>query len=703
MFNEEKEIDLKLKLEQILEYNLNTTELKEETKSTTQQINIESIAYDLGIEMGNDIRKRGISRVDNLTELPEIAHMSQPAYSDERLIFRLFASLLRGIKGVTLSFQISDSDNRIIQILISIAIKSITLNYISFYGRKTALVIYSLSQSERLLNFISSAIPIGIPLGNSVNRLTRRNLDINIYDYYKFNRSLHSKYPVFGFSVDNLQYSRYENTNVSSMKFKVPLVTTTLNWISFSLFNNLCDQNLNPKEWRKSLNEITIEEIINIISIDELKLRSFFAIPDFSFPYIKSKKSDQNPTTKKNYLFASFYNEEPNKSNMYYSKTQSLNPAVVSDLIAILDDQILSMKECEKKYWEGNLRSQSFYMAVMDGSPGKQVIRCLFGIPGRAAMILKNKGKVMNDSIVLVPGLMHIIMVLNQIVLKIIDQYFPWIFPIMGISNPFFKLSILKSTNCRKSYSIVKRCVLALINLVKITYELECNVKCNNVFDALNWAQYCKDGTFRFLGYLCKYILSPVLLFDRKTITHESALLGMKLTLHWTYPDHRYYTEYLSLFLLQYHRSPEPIKDCIRQYMFVQNKGKVVYNDEAHEVFNDELQRLVRSHRFVKVEHYVEASIKIPFLNMIRRSVTEIKQKKCSYPNEVWEEENAKVAAILFDRYDYKEGRKSLLKILSNFQEEELDDIDGKNVDNFIDSLSSKQHIANFLWTGVLK
>ena len=137
--------------------------------------------------------------------------------------------------------------------------------------------------------------------------------------------------------------------------------------------------------------------------------------------------------------------------------------------------------------------------------------------------------------------------------------------------------------------------------------------------------------------------------------------------------------------------------------MFVQNKGKVVYNDEAHEVFNDELQGLVRSHRFVKVEHYVEASIKIPFLNMIRRSVTEIKQKKCSYPNEVWEEENAKVAAILFDRYDYKEGRKSLLKILSNFQEEELDDIDGKNVDNFIDSLSSKQHIANFLWTGVLK
>ena len=178
------------------------------------------------------------------------------------------------------------------------------------------------------------------------------------------------------------------------------------------------------------------------------------------------------------------------------------NPATVSDLIDILQLQLNSIRETEKIYWNGSYKNQSFIVVGLDVSPGKQLIRSLFNLPGAA----NKTERFINDSIVMVPGIMHIIMIISQIVLKIIDKFFPWIFPIVGVNNPFFNLSIMKATLFRKSYSIAKRCVLAIINHIKITFESHSRRKCHNFVDSLDWASSCNDATFRLLGYLSKYI-----------------------------------------------------------------------------------------------------------------------------------------------------------------------------------------------------
>ena len=104
------------------------------------------------------------------------------------------------------------------------------------------------------------------------------------------------------------------------------------------------------------------------------------------------------------------------------------------------------------------------------------------------------------------------------------------IFPIVGVNNPFFKLK----------------------SQLKVIPEENATI-----LWILSWASSCNDATFRLLPYLSKYIFSPLFLVDRKTSTFESAILAIKLCMHWTCPDHPNYTELLSLFILLYYRAPQ--------------------------------------------------------------------------------------------------------------------------------------------------
>ena len=665
-----------------------SSHVKRKTLTDTEEESTElERFYQLGTSVHLEIKRMDRPLGEKTYDLPSIVFGEEFSYNNSHRIYKMFAMFIRGIRNVPQDLKLTKDDTITIHSLINISKKTISLSYVSFFGRKIALIVHSMTHNEKLLDFISKTIPIGIPGGSATNKISRRNLNFKLSQYYKFNKTSHDQCPIFGFSIDNLQYSKYVNSDVTSKKFDVPLVTTALNWISFCDFKgDLSNDAYSPRNWRRDLTSVYDKEIKEILEISEPKLRELLLKNEINFPHIIKKKFQDSEIDIMHYEFASLFPTGSNEPNMYHSESTPRNPAIVSDLIDIIQLQLNSIRETEKIYWNGKYARQSFTVVVLDGSPGKQLIRSLFNLPGAALKKENKKGRGINDSIVMVPGIMHVIMIISQIVLKMIDKFFPWIFPILGINNPFFKLSILKATHFRKSFSIAKRCAMSIINHIKHTFEIHSLRKCHNFMDSLDWANSCNDATFRLLGFLSKYVFSPLFLVDRKTITFESTIMAIKLCMHWTCPDHPNYAELLSLFLLQYYRAPHTVKECIHGFLFKRQKnGKVLFNDEIHEIYNLEVQNSVRSHRFVTVDHYLEASKKLPFINTLTRSLDiGYRNSSHSYPTEIWEEENAKIFSILFYYYQFNNERTTVLILQSTGTCESHEYIDGLKVDFYI-------------------
>ena len=180
--------------------------------------------------------------------------------------------------------------------------------------------------------------------------------------------------------------------------------------------------------------------------------------------------------------------------------------------------------------------------------------------------------------------------------------------------------------------------------------------------------------------------------------------MAIRLCMHWPCPDHPYYSEILSLFFLQYYRAPEAVKDSINRSLFKkQYNGKVLYNDEIHEMYNSDVQDIVRSHRSVTVDHYLESTKKLPFIKMLIRSLNVDKRSNSHYyPTEIWEKENALIFTTLFFYYTFKEDRRTMI-ILQAGDLKEYETIDNLKVDEYIEKLTSKDKICNFLVNGKLK
>ena len=88
-----------------------------------------------------------------------------------------------------------------------------------------------------------------------------------------------------------------------------------------------------------------------------------------------------------------------------------------------------------------NLKEQQFVITVVDGSPGNQIIKSLFGLNGKTLnnLSMNSANGSFPSSLVLVPGIMHVGMMINRIVLNYMDMLFPWMFQIFGINNIYFK------------------------------------------------------------------------------------------------------------------------------------------------------------------------------------------------------------------------------------------------------------------------
>ena len=143
--------------------------------------------------------------------------------------------------------------------------------------------------------------------------------------------------------------------------------------------------------------------------------------------------------------------------------------------------------------------------------------------------------------------------------------------------------------------------------------------------------------------------------------------MAIKLLLYSSYPDHPHYLQLLSLFLIQYTRAPKEVKSCKNSSFFIETCTSKLYNDEVHEIYNSEVQDLVRSHKFVKSEDYIKGVAKLPYIMELKRKLGVASgNSKHIKPINTWQDENAIIFAKLFYFYDYIETRDHIIMINEN-------------------------------------
>ena len=663
-----------------------------ETNSNTINAELYSNALKMVPQLNSYHKKH--NNTNNLLLI--IDSIEKDLFSDHKFIFSAFKSMITGWRQQPFDSPLHLEDTATIETLVSIAIRVTNVSAVTHYGRKIGSIAHSLTYSEKLINFLSASIPIGIPCVRAVRNLGNNEI-CQTYKKYDYKKMATASPTILGFSFDNLQYAKYVNSDVSSRKFSVPLITTSLIW-SIKL-NDSFDSR------RGSLKSVNIDEIRSILEINEKELDKYINIHESKFP-LRSNYT-YKPEKKKSYLFASAIPWKENRTNIYYADTICQNPATVEGLIQIIEENCKSVKKIEKAIEDEkdnqSYSKQAFLICIADGSPGKQIIKAGFGVKGlaylRASLKLQRE---LDESVVLVPGIMHVGMIINQIVLQYMEDLFPWMFSIMGIGNVFFKQSILKSTNFRKSYSVSLSFTEAVLKLIITSYELQTGRKCCKSSTALNWAIKCNDATFRLLGFLCKYTFSPLQLINRRNVTPESILFALKLILHFTFSLHPNYLELLSLFLLQYTRAPNEIKESIKASFILKYNNSFVYNDEMHELYNKEVQDLVRSHKFVNIEDYAKSVYKLPFIIELQRKYGVIpRSSHHTTPSDTWEDENIDIFSTLFYYYSYTNDGDHFM-VMEKFCIK-IYDTKEKSMNQYTESLSSKHMVAYYLLNGSLK
>ena len=229
------------------------------------------------------------------------------------------------MRNLPTTVAIQEEDLKIIDLFISTSIRVANISAITLVGRKVALIAHSLSYSEKVVNFLSDHLPIGIPRAVSTLNMENRNLSDDIHLLYDYCKIVQIEDIIFGFSVDNVQYAKYENHDVTSKKFNVPIVTIALNWIiKPRLKFDSTQSKFNPLEWRGNFSSISSTEIVSILSVDENFLDKAINSP-CTFPFIE--KDVITKSSNKEFTFALTIPWCTDRNNVFISNVFAKNPA----------------------------------------------------------------------------------------------------------------------------------------------------------------------------------------------------------------------------------------------------------------------------------------------------------------------------------------------------------------------------------------